>query len=439
MTDKSNDYDVIIIGGGISGLFLGALLCKRNVKVLVCERQTVLGGRYRAKLINGVMADFGFKGNRFASQGYVQELFDLLDEPIEFINSPGIIIYENNKFSVLPRGLKPTLLHSGLSWRGKLTFIKLYRELLSSPPEGNYRTSLHQWLSERTERAEIFNLFRYYSQLGVVSPDLKETSLGEFISLAKKGLTARYSFGVPKGGWQKKLVRLTSIIESRGEIRTDCRVEKIVVKENKVRGVQCREGVLSAKAVVAAFPLNPGLFKIIEEKLFPGEWVENIKSLKPTTGINIDFCLNRKITAEDRLVVTHEPYPVTQGILESNLIPGIAPPDKLYGSWLLPVPFEKFSDRAYLDRQTGRLKELISEMFPGIWDCCEWQRIMRIRMVNAVAPRPDQNWEDRPAFAAPGFDNLFLAGDTTRGTGGGGDVTMSSVLQVYHLITSRFC
>ncbi len=256
----ATNYDVIIIGGGISGMFLGALLSKQNLSVLICEQRSRLGGRYRVKHWQGFTIGFGFKGNRFAHQGYVQELFDLLAEPIEFICAKEILVYEDRRFSVLPRGLRATLLSPSLSWGGKLTFIKLYRQLLSFQPQTYYKTSLYQWLSERTQQAEIFNLFRYYSQLGLVSPDLKRTSLGEFISLAQKGFTARHPFGVPKGGWEGKLNRLRSIIEQQGYISTNCRVEKIVVEKEKVTGVQGAFGFLAAKAVIAAFPLNPGLF-----------------------------------------------------------------------------------------------------------------------------------------------------------------------------------
>jgi phytoene dehydrogenase-like protein len=431
------DYDFIIVGGGISGLFLGALLSKKNSKVLVCERRSQLGGRYSVKNRQGFSTSYGFKGNRFAHQGYVQELFELLDEPIEFINAKEILIYENKHTSVLPRGLKPTLLNSKLSWKGKFTFIKLYRELLSTPPQGNFHLTVHQWLSERTNRPEITNLIRYYSQLGLVSPNLEQTSLGEFISLAQKGLTACYPFGMPKGGWGKKLALLRSIIEAGGEIRTNCLVDKILSEKGKVKGIFCKQEYISAKAVIVAFPLNQDFLQLVEEKLFPGEWVENIKRLKPTTGINLDFCLSRKITSEDRLIATHEPYPVTQGIFESNLIPEVAPPDKQYGSWLLLTPYEKFADRDYMDWQAERLQDLMAEMFPGIWGCCLWKRMMRLSMINAVAPRPDQSREDRLDFIAPGFDNLFLAGDTTKGIGGGGDITMSSILEVYKLIMAR--
>lgn len=39
-----SDYDVIIIGAGISGLMAGALLAKKRKKVLILESNVEIGG-----------------------------------------------------------------------------------------------------------------------------------------------------------------------------------------------------------------------------------------------------------------------------------------------------------------------------------------------------------------------------------------------------------
>jgi protoporphyrinogen oxidase len=39
------DYDIIIVGGGISGLFTAYKLSKTNLKILLIESQEELGGR----------------------------------------------------------------------------------------------------------------------------------------------------------------------------------------------------------------------------------------------------------------------------------------------------------------------------------------------------------------------------------------------------------
>ena len=39
------NYDIVIVGGGISGLFLAYKLCETNLKILLLEKDSNLGGR----------------------------------------------------------------------------------------------------------------------------------------------------------------------------------------------------------------------------------------------------------------------------------------------------------------------------------------------------------------------------------------------------------
>ena len=69
------DYDVIVIGGGIGGASLGAILATAGKKVLVLEREKVLAGR---------MTDISFKGHTINAGGH------FLGEPDDIIGK----IYE---------------------------------------------------------------------------------------------------------------------------------------------------------------------------------------------------------------------------------------------------------------------------------------------------------------------------------------------------------
>ena len=62
MPEKS--YDVIIVGGGLGGLNLGALLAHAGKKVLVLERggKESLGGRAVSGTVDGAAVDNGIKG-----------------------------------------------------------------------------------------------------------------------------------------------------------------------------------------------------------------------------------------------------------------------------------------------------------------------------------------------------------------------------------------
>jgi len=42
------DYDVIVVGAGISGLTAGACLAKAGARVLVCEQSDQVGGLFNS-------------------------------------------------------------------------------------------------------------------------------------------------------------------------------------------------------------------------------------------------------------------------------------------------------------------------------------------------------------------------------------------------------
>ena len=43
-------YDIIIFGGGLSGLTLAHELCKKNFKILIIEKDNQLGGMARSNI-----------------------------------------------------------------------------------------------------------------------------------------------------------------------------------------------------------------------------------------------------------------------------------------------------------------------------------------------------------------------------------------------------
>jgi len=82
------DFDVIIIGGGLSGLTAGSLLAKSGLKIAVIEKSYNPGGSCGVFKRNGVTFDigaamlFGFGDKGFNAHRFV---FDCLEKPIEVV------------------------------------------------------------------------------------------------------------------------------------------------------------------------------------------------------------------------------------------------------------------------------------------------------------------------------------------------------------------
>ena len=85
---RTLDYDVIVIGGGLSGLTAASLLAKRHLKVAVIDRSYNPGGscgvfkRGNVTFDQGSAMLYGFGENGFNAHRFV---FNCLEEPIDMI------------------------------------------------------------------------------------------------------------------------------------------------------------------------------------------------------------------------------------------------------------------------------------------------------------------------------------------------------------------
>ena len=124
------------------------------------------------------------------------------------------------------------------------------------------------------------------------------------------------------------------------------------------------------------------------------------------------------------------------GQFTSNIDPSTAPEGKQLATFYYPLPLEVMDDHDEVDVEEKRFRELIEKMFPGTWDKVEWERALRLKMVDGFEPRVGQTAKDRPGVRAPGVDNLFLAGDTVSAPGSGGDVAFGSGVEAAHKVLS---
>ena len=85
MSFFSTNYDLVIVGGGISGLFLAYKLSETNLKILLLEKEKNLGGRIHTIKKENYSYECGaarFNENHFKLISLINEL-DLQDQMIQ--------------------------------------------------------------------------------------------------------------------------------------------------------------------------------------------------------------------------------------------------------------------------------------------------------------------------------------------------------------------
>ncbi len=429
-TDIADITDVLVIGGGYAGLAVGALLAHAGYSVRLLEQSKVTGGRAGYVERDGFLLEYGLHDNRFASQGAAAAVFSKLGRELPFIESEDPVLWRDGGFEPLPNSVPRILKSKKFSTGEKLTAARYLARLVLGKPEKRYEQSMEEFL-EGCRSAGIRELMTVLSGIGIIAPDLKYASTGEFAAFLKQALKAKAKVGYPAGGTRTIIEGLREVLETGGQILTGTRVEKLVPKKGKVTQVATRTNTYSARAVISAVPVQQ-LPELFGNKDIPKPFVKAARSLVPTAGISLDLALSEPISDERGLMVTARP--VSMGQFTSNIDPGAAPAGKQLLSWYYPLPLQQVKEREKVDREEGRLRETLGEMFPGIWEKVEWERALHLQMVDGFLPRPGQARPDRPDFRLKGLENFFVAGDGTRASGTGGDTAFYSAIHVAKLV-----
>ncbi|MHB8780154.1 MAG: phytoene desaturase family protein [Candidatus Geothermincolia bacterium] len=427
------DCDVLVIGGGYAGLSTGAILAHSGRKVLLLEKAKILGGRAHYLEKDGYTLEYGLHDNRYAGQGPAAEVFRKIGKNLDFIEPGEPMLFREGRMMPLPNGVPKIIKSKDIATPAKLHSALAMIKLVAGKPDKLFKKPVQDLVSAKTP-AETVMLLQVLSGIGIIAPDLKNSSQGEFGAFLKAALKAKVTVGYPRGGTRQIIDTLAAAIRANGEIRTGVNVESIGVEGGKIGTVQADGESFRAKVVVSAIPVQ-GLPDLFGDSVLPPAFAKYARSLEPTAGISLDFGLSRKVSDESGLYVSAEP--LTMGQFTSNLDPGMAPAGKQLGNWYYPLPAAVISDEARMKKETQVFKDLLARMFPGIWDALEWERVLYMPMVDGFLPKPGQTRLERPDFKIPGVGGFYLAGDTTRAHGTGGDTAFNSALQVSELVMAQ--
>ena len=101
------DYDVIVVGGGISGLMSAMTLSKHGKKVLVLEKSSYVGGNCNSYDVNGFQVDTGVHAITHLRVGPLRRLIDTyFDYTPMFLDHGAYHVRTPNRLSKIPSNLK---------------------------------------------------------------------------------------------------------------------------------------------------------------------------------------------------------------------------------------------------------------------------------------------------------------------------------------------
>jgi len=340
--NKTNDYNVIVVGSGIGGLSCAALLAKKGYNVLVLEQYKKIGGycgsfskdRYRFNIGVSNVSGLWEKG----PITYLLKKLDLRQDDL-FIKNRRKFVFKNTEYTFDTKDQIINLLCTNFpkeKQQIKRFFAdveKLYDELYSNET-ATYGFPFQQELI--TDVLGTYSLLSYpFSHPTVMKWNnksykekldsyFKDEDLKQFFcSLlscagtipeqtgAIRGLATcmpYFIFGgyYPKKGAKKFAHALKDIIESNGgRVMCNQDVDNIIVKNNRVIGVSVKKQTFNAPIVVSNVNALTTFDKLITQKTFSKDALDELHKVKFSNSAVVVHCAVNKDLSQYPSIITN--------------------------------------------------------------------------------------------------------------------------------------
>ena len=464
-----DEYDVIIVGSGIGGLTCGALLSKRGYKTLILEQHYQAGGYcssfkrgdftfnvgvsdvsglWEKGPITHLLNELGLKHEELFVKNRIRYIFR--GKAIEAENLDGFIERLSEMFPAEEESIRRFFEDARMAYDecymeaevyGVLLPAELIVKVFGSKKLLNYpreHPHFYDWMN-KTFKEKLDEYFK--------DEDLKNLlcALMGYIGAkpdkvsASSALTAMVSYYIhggyfPRGGAQNFAETLRRFIGGHGgRVMPSCRVDKILVKDGRVRGVRAGEKVFKAPIIVANANAKTTFLELVGEKFLNKGFIEYIKGLKMSPSCFAVFLgLDMNLRDDPSIIVNlDERYYL---VINSNADPTFAPKGKASVTILTEANYRDFPERG-----TGeylRLKKMLAEkLIPDL--------SKHIVVMDAATPKTYERYTSMPEGAIYSFDQsihtkrpyfktpikgLYLASASTFPGGGIEAVTISGVI-----------
>ncbi len=279
-------YDAIIIGAGLGGLTAGAFLSKAGKKVLVVEKNNIIGGRCSSRTWDGFRFDVG--ADYFAKsmlKTFARLNKDVALRPLGF----SVKSFNKGKVMTIPPGLHliKELSEFGMSKKEIAGFgLRMMKEIVFKSYSKRYKTN-DRVIDEVTDNDILRNILN----IGAFFSGSLPHKMPSYWFNLLFGRTYGYDFPFyPLDGAQRIPDLLSEVIkENGGEVRTNISVERIHIEKNKAVGVKTTGEEIEADIVISNSGIQDTIFNLMKGKGLSAEFKNRVKKYKPGLLMNSIF------------------------------------------------------------------------------------------------------------------------------------------------------
>ncbi len=459
----------VVIGAGVGGSAIAALLAGKGLNVTVLERNTFAGGKAAGYDKDGFIVDHGVHACGRGSRGPLDEVARRSGAKLEFAQPRPVIRimtpkrnYDFNGNLITPVSLIRLLLLTGIRPRNIPGAARVLWKVIKIKTEGDAEAyddmTVREFLSRYTDDQGFHSFCDLYAGLMLVV-DADEASAGEFL-WSLSSMMKDDAMGYPKGAFRQiSRSYLEACRERGGQVFLNTEAKNIRVEDGKVTGVEAGGVFYPADVVVS----DAGLKKTVElagRENFPAGYLERIDGLRDSDGgVTLKLALDKKpfeapavFYLPDNLNIKKNMEEMERGEVPEDL-PIFMPCPTNFDSSLAPegkhlllagtiVPTE-MAVPGTAEKILDRIEQQVYSLFPGIKEHVLWKHRTDLDYINTLGGRAGeviglaQTWDqvgrNKPDARMP-VEGLYLVGCDAGGRGIGTEQAADSALKVSEMI-----
>jgi len=404
----TDDFDCIIIGSGMSGLTLAAVLAKEGKKCLILERHYTPGGYTHVFKRRDYEWDVGihYIGEVHRSYTVLHKAFNYITDGAlkweEMDENYDSIFFGKERFdfiagkenfieklaSYFPEEREALEKYVALLKEVNSTSRNFFAEkalppLISKVMGGQMRKPTLAY-SQKTTKEVLLSLTSNEKLIGVLTGQFGDYGLPpEQSSFFMHAILAKHYLNggaFPIGGSAQIFDTIEPIIEAAGgEVYTNAEVAEILTKSGKAIGVKMEDGTeIKAKKVISSVGAHLTFEHLLKSEKKAEKMTENVQSIEASAA---HLCLYIGLNANQETLKLPQTnywiYPEGEYNHDTNIKRYLADPDK-YSFPLIYISFPSAKDPTWAERYPGKSTvEIITltnyEWFKK-WDGTRWHK-----------------------------------------------------------------
>ncbi|MBU4270090.1 FAD-dependent oxidoreductase [Candidatus Dependentiae bacterium] len=408
-----NEYDAIVVGSGVGGLSCASILAKNGYKVLVLEQHEQVGGFCSSYMRNGFYCTVGVEDiSGLWKFGATQRLLDILE-----LKKEDLFVLHKRTYFIGDQ----KIIFDGT----KQDFIKQLSKYFPEEKENleKFLNQAEQAILERSNQAEKYwDIYKKWSTVTYEqilneffkNEELKNIlcSLLGYIGAHADQIPASGSLFVslqyfiyggchPQGGVQSFVNTLKDFIEkNNGTVLTSRKVDKILVKDNKVYGINVGEQIFLSPIIIANVNAKTTFSKLLDQDNIDQNFVKAVNKLKMSTSA---FVVNLGVDMDLSQHTSFISIPNSCHVLiGSNINSNLAPKGKASVTLITLAKYKDFSElnsleyAKYKEKMAQKIIDKVEMFIPGF--------SKKIIFKDILTPKSYEKFTSMPEGAIYSFD-----------------------------------